>query len=279
MCDLRPYMQYFVARTINTASRECSCRSGCPPSGILNSEDHAKTMAQKLSTLKIAQLTTEAVPMPMSIMRLDLATPMSAATITAADVRQAIKDGILLPPSVRLALYYKDEDGDFVGLPRSETVWPTCCIFENVLKAWYICLPEAPATSPSAPALPAAQATTPSTPASSAASATIPSTPARGCLGPHLHQPDKKKIRELDIPGYEGYSLLAATSDGCASCVKHWLDKGVDPNFQSSSERYTALDCLWWEAKKGRIDPSIAEQLKEMLKDAGGLANKVVDKM
>ena len=81
------------------------------------------------------------------------------------------------------------------------------------------------------------------------------------------------------MDGYNGYSLLAATSDGCASCVKHWLDKGVDPNFQSSSERYTALDCLWWEAKKGRIDPSIAEQLKEMLQDAGGLSNKVVDEM
>ena len=158
-------------------------------------------MAQKLSTLKIAQLTTEAVQMPMSIMGLDLARPMSAATITAADVRQAIKDGIFLPPSVKLALYYKDEDGDFVNLPNGEVAWPTCCIFENVLKAWYICLPEAPATSPS-------------TPASSAASATIPSTPARGCFGPHLHQPDKKKIPTLDMVGYDGYSLLAAASDG-----------------------------------------------------------------
>lgn len=232
-------------------------------------------MAQKLSTLKIAQLTTEAVQMPMSIMRLDLATPMSAATFTAADVRQAIKNGIFLPPSVRLALYYKDEDGDFVTLPNDEVAWPTCCIFENVLKAWYICLPEAPATSPSAPALPPAQATTPSTPASSAAQATIPSTPARGCFGPHLHQPDRKKIPTLDMVGYDGYSLLAAASDGCPSCVKYLLEKRVDPNFESSNIGYTALDCVMWAEKKSYIDPSSAEQCKEVLKAAGGHANKM----
>ena len=218
-------------------------------------------MAQSLSVLKIVQLTTDCTEIPMSRMRLTFAASVPAAEITVGDVGQAIKEGLPLPSSVRVALYYKDEEGEFVNLQNVEAVWPSCCISEGILKAWYICVPEAPAT-------------TPSTPGPLVASATIPSTPVRRCLGPHLHQPERKKIPTLDMAGYNGYSLLAAASDGCVSCVKYWLEKNVDPNFESSNERYTSLDCLFWAAKKGHVDPSTAEQLKEILKNAGGRANK-----
>ena len=75
--------------------------------------------------------------------------------------------------------------------------------------------------------------------------------------------------------GYDGYSFLAAASDGCASCVEYWLEKGVDPNFESSSLGYTAMDCVLWAEKKSHIDASSAKQLKEMLAAAGGRANKM----
>ena len=219
------------------------------------------TMAQLVSTLKIAQLSPQAIANPASIMRLTLAPPKSSAKVTAADVRRTMEDAGWLPPAVKVALYYKDEEGDFVMLASSEAAWPSCCISDGVLKAWYICVPEAPATTPSTPALPAAPATT-------------PSTPARTCLGPHLHQPEKKKLTALDKTGFDGYSFLAAASEGCAPCVEYWLDKGVDPNFESASEAYTAMDCVLWAEKKSHIDASSAKQVKDILVAAGGRANK-----
>ena len=69
----------------------------------------------------------------------------------------------------------------------------------------------------------------------------------------------------LDQDGFEGYSLLAAAGDGCASCVKHWLEKGVDPNFESSSSRYNAMDFVLWAEKKSRVGAASSKQVKEML--------------
>ena len=57
--------------------------------------------------------------------------------------------------------------------------------------------------------------------------------------------------------------------------VEYWLEKGVDPNFESSSSAYTAMDCVLWAEKKSHIDASSAKQLKDMLAAAGGRANKM----
>ena len=206
-------------------------------------------MSQWLLTLKVAELTPEAAEVPASKMRVPLASPRSTETMTAADVRQAMEDAGVLPPAVKVGLFFKDDEGDFVTLPSLEVVWPSCCISNGVLKAWFMCVPEAPATTPS--------------------------TPVCACLGPQVHQPSKKKLATLDKAGFEGYSLLAAARDGCATCVEYWLEKGVDPNFKSSSSEYTAMDFAMWAGEELRISFSSADQVIEVLMTAGGRANKM----
>ena len=211
-------------------------------------------MAQWLNFLKIIQLTPDAngVPyeVPMSAVRLTLASPMYSDRITAADVRQAMEDkGMLSVVGVKVALFFKDDDGDFVALPNQEEVWPACCISDGVLKAWFTCAPESLATTPS--------------------------TPVCSCLGPHVHQPPKRKLHSIDFQEFRGYSLLAAAEDGCVSCVEYWLDNEANVNFESGTNQYTALDFVRWSAKKGRISSASARQVEDVLMDAGGRANKV----
>ena len=206
-------------------------------------------MSQWLLTFKIAQLSPEATEIPASKMRLTLASPRSAETMTAADVLRVMEDKGVLPAAGKVALFFKDEDDDFVNLPSLEVVWPSCCISNGVLKAWFMCGPEAPATTPP--------------------------TPVCACLGPQVHQPPKNKLATLDKAGFEGYSLLAAAGDGCVSCVEHWLALGADPNFQSNSSEYTAMDFVLWTEKKSHQTAASAKQVEEMLVAAGGRANKM----
>ena len=208
-----------------------------------------KTMAQWVATFKFAQLSQDAIEQPLSIVRLTLVSPMSSQEVTGDDVRRVLQGAGFLPPAVKVALYYKDDEDDFVTLPSLKDVWPSCCISNGVLKAWFICVPEPPGT-------------------------TLPA-PVCACPGPHVHQPDKKKMLTLDHDGFKGYSLLAAAGDGCASCVEHWLEKGVDPNFESSSQGYTAMDWILWTEKKSCDSAASAKQVKEMLMAAGGRANKM----
>lgn len=202
-----------------------------------------------LSALKITQLSPDATEMPLSKVMLTLASPMSSSHMTVADVRQAMEDAQLLPPAVKVCLFFKDEEGDFVALPSLEVTWPSCCISDCVLKAWFMCVPERVATTPS--------------------------TPVCTCLGPHAHQPPKKKLATLDEDEFQGYSMLAAAGDGCASCVAHWLQHGVDPNYESGNCAYTAMDFVLWAEKKSHISAASAKQLREMLAAAGGRANKM----
>ena len=163
-----------------------------------------KTMAQLLSVLKISQLLPDATEMPLSTVRLTLAAPISSEKMTAADVRRAMADTGLLPPGVNVVLFFKDDEGDFVTLPSSEVVWPSCCIFKDVLKAWFV---EAPATPPSSTVC-----------ASLGPHAHQP--PKKlpcACFGPHVHQPPKKKLATLDEEGFQGYSLLALTKNNLGS--------------------------------------------------------------
>jgi hypothetical protein len=187
--------------------------------------------------------------MPLSKVMLTLASPMSSSHMTVADVRQAMEDAQLLPPAVKVALFFKDEEGDFVALRSLEVTWPSCCISDCVLKAWFMCVPERVATTPS--------------------------TPVCTCLGPHAHQPPKKKMATLDEDEFQGYSMLAAAGDGCASCVAHWLKHGVNPNFESGNCAYTAMDFVLWAEKKSHISAASAKQLSGMLAAAGGRANKM----
>ena len=221
-----------------------------------------KTMAQLLSVLKISQLLPDATEIPLSTVRLTLAAPISSEKMTAADVRRAMADTGLLPPGANVVLFFKDDEGDFVTLPSPEVVWPSCCIFNSVLKAWFV---EAPSTPPSSTVL-----------ASLGPHAHRP--PKKlpcACFGPHVHQPPKKKLATLDEEGFQGYSLLAAAGDGCVSCVQYWLGNGADPNFESSSSRYTAMDFAQWSEQKYHINPASAKQVQKLLADAGGWANKM----
>ena len=70
-------------------------------------------------------------------------------------------------------------------------------------------------------------------------------------------------------------SLLAAASDGCALCVKHWLALGVDANFRSSTSQYTAMDFALWEVEKSEQTAAFAKQVKDVLEAAGGRAHKM----
>ena len=207
-----------------------------------------KTMAQWLYFLKITQLSPDATEMPMSAVRLTLASPMSSDRITAAHVRQAMEDKGMLKAGVKVALFFKDDDGDFVALPNEEEVWPSCCISDGVLKAWFAIAPESLATTPS--------------------------TPLPSCLGPHVHQPPKKKLHSIDFHEFRGYSLLAAAEDGCVPCVEYWLDNQANVNFESGTNQYTALDFVRWSAKKSRISSASAREVEDVLVDAGGRANK-----
>ena len=208
-----------------------------------------KTMAEVLFTIKIAKLSADGTELPLSKVRLTLPSPMSSEEMTAAHVRRAMRDAGIVSPAVKVELFFKDEEDDFVTLPRMDTPWPDCCISDGVLKAWFRCVPEPPPTPPS--------------------------TPVCACLGPHVHQPPKKKLQALDQDDFQGYSLLAAAEDGCASCVEYWLDNGVDPNFQSSTSDYTAMDFVRWAEKKSNISPASAKRVKEVLAAAGGRTNKL----
>ena len=218
-----------------------------------------KTMAQCLRFLKMTQLMPDAngVPyeVPMSAVRLTLASPMYSDSFTAADVRQAMEDkGMLSVVGVKVALFFKDDDGDFVALPNQEEVWPASCISDGVLKAWFSRAPE-PTRAPE-PLV------------------TTPSMPLPRCLGPHVHQPPKRKCHSLDFEEFKGYSLLAAAEEGCVSCVEYWLDNDVNVNFESGNNQYTALDFVRWAAKKSRISSESAREVEDVLVDAGGRANK-----
>ena len=219
-----------------------------------------KTMAQWLRFLKITQLTPDAkgvaCEVPMSAVRLTLASPMYSESFTAADVRQAMEDkGMLSVVGVKVALFFKDDDGDFVALPNQEEVWPASCISDGVLKAWFT-----PAPQPTRAPEPLA---------------TTPSKPLPRCLGPHVHQPPKRKLHSIDFEEFRGYSLLAAAEDGCVPCVEYWLDNQANVNFESGTNRYTALDFVRWSAKRSRISSASAREVEDVLVDAGGRANKV----
>ena len=68
--------------------------------------------------------------------------------------------------------------------------------------------------------------------------------------------------------------MLAAARDGCVSCVKYWLDFGVNANFESSNNKYTAIDFAVWAEEEFRISISEAEQVIKVLVAAGGRANE-----
>jgi hypothetical protein len=206
-------------------------------------------MTQLLSTLKVCQLSPNATELPLSKVRVKFTQHYNPAYVTAANVRQAMVDAQILPPGVQVALFFQDEESDFVALPKMNDVWPSCCIVGSVLKAWYMCIPEPVGTTPS--------------------------TPVCACLGPHVHQPPKKKAATLDLETFRGYSLLHAAGDGCANCVQYWLEQGVDPNFESGSCGHTAMDWVLWAEKKSHISAGAAEQVREILVNAGGRTNSM----
>ena len=202
-----------------------------------------------LSALKITQLSPDATEMPLSKVMLTLTSPMPSSHVTVADVRQAMEDAQLTSPAEKVCLFFKDEEGDFVALPSLEVMWPSCCISDCVLKAWFMCVPERVARTPS--------------------------TPVCACLGPHAHQPPKKKLATLGEDDFQGYSMLAAAGDGCVSCVAHWLRHGVDPNYESGNCAYTAMDFVLWAENKSQISATSAKQVSDILAAAGGQAKEV----
>ncbi len=204
-------------------------------------------MDELVSVIKVAQISAEGSELKTTFTRVHMPSSMSPEVVTVDVVHRTIRKAGVLPLGVKIALYYKDEEGDFVTLPNPKQAWPRCCISDDLLRAWFRYVPAPPGTAPS--------------------------TPPCTCLGPHKHMPDKNKLNKVDYDGFKGYSMLAAASDACASCVQHWLDLGVNPNFSSTNQEYTALDCVFWAEKKSQVSRASAEQVKELLRDAGGFAN------
>ncbi len=202
-----------------------------------------------ISTLKVAQLSADGQEMRTSFMRVNMQESKHPDAMTVEIVRAAMKNAGVPPPGVKAVLYFKDEEGDFVSLPNPKSVWPSRYISDGLLRAWFICVPDAPESSTEEPAC--------------------------ACLGPHLHMPDKKKLQSIDYDSFKGYCLLAAATDGCSSCVRYWLDNDVDPNFMSSNQEYTAMDCVLWAEQKSQVNVASAARVKELLKTAGGMVNKV----
>ena len=200
--------------------------------------------------LKVTQLSTShAKEIPGSILRVPLASPVLKGTMNAAEMRQVLEHTKVLEPAEKVSFFYKDDEGDFVRQTNLEVAWPSECISDGVLKAYFMRGQDAPTTTCSTPVCP--------------------------CPGPHAHLPPQSKLSKLDKAGFAGYSLLAAASDGCAPCVKHWLALGVDANFRSSTNQYTAVDFAMWEKEKSEQTAASAKQVKDVLEAAGGQANKM----
>ena len=200
--------------------------------------------------LKVTQLSTShAKEIPGSILRVPLASPVLKGTMNAAEMRQVLEHAKVLEPAEKVSFFYKDDEGDFVRQTNLEVAWPSECISDGVLKAYFMRGQDAPTTTCS--------------------------TPVCTCPGPHAHLPPQSKLSKLDKAGFAGYSLLAAASDGCAPCVKHWLALGVDANFRSSTNQYTAVDFAMWEKEKSEQTAASAKQVKDVLEAAGGQANKM----
>ena len=201
--------------------------------------------------LKVTQLSTShAKEIPGSILRVPLASPVLKGTMNAVEMRQVLEHANVLEPAEKVSFFYKDDEGDFVRQTNLEVAWPSECISDGVLKAYFMRGQDAPTTTCSTPVL-------------------------RQCPGPHAHLPPQSKLSKLDKAGFAGYSLLAAASDGCAPCVKHWLPLGVDANFRSSTNQYTAVDFAMWEKEKSEQTAASAKQVKDVLEAAGGQANKM----
>ncbi len=202
-----------------------------------------------VSTLKVAELSAAAQEMKTSLMRVNMQVSVHPDAMTVEIVRAAMKNVGVPPPGVKAVLYFKDEEGDYVSLPDPKSVWPARCISDGLLRAWFMCVPDPPESSTEEPAC--------------------------ACLGPHLHMPEKRKLQSIDYDSFKGYCLLAAASDGCSSCVLYWLANDVDPNFRSSNQEYTAMDCVLWAEKKSQVNMASAARVKDLLKTAGGMVNKV----
>ena len=200
--------------------------------------------------LKVTQLSTShAKEIAGSILRVPLASPVLKSTMNAAEMRQVLEHAKVLEPAEKVSFFYKDDEGDLVRQTNLEVAWPSECISDGVLKAYFMRGQDAPTTTCS--------------------------TPVCACPGPHAHLPPQSKLSKLDKAGFAGYSLLAAASNGCALCVEHWLALGVDANFRSSTSQYTAVDCALWEIEKAEKTAASAKQVKAVLEVAGGRANKM----
>jgi hypothetical protein len=198
-----------------------------------------------IATLKVSYLSPVLEELQMTKMRVTLQAPMPPEEVTVQVVRDALKKADIMTPAVRAALYFKDEEGEFLTLPNPKEAWPSCCVSDNLARVWIMWVPNPPSEL------------------------------VCTCLGPHKHLPDKKKLETVDYDGFKGYSLLAAAGDACHSCVEHWLDDGVDANFVSDNQQYTPMDCVLWAEKKSKISMAAAERVKELLKASGGEPNKM----
>jgi len=194
-----------------------------------------------VSFLKMSKISTDGNELPLSKFLLSLEPPVPGSDLSTARIREAMEADNKVPQNSVIDFYYKDTECDLVLITDRNAPWPVTAGTDGTIKVWFLCAPPPPDDDFSVV-----------------------------CMGPHTHQPPDKKAKTLTEEQWKGYSFLAAASAGCATCVDHWLKQGVDVNFGSLNQGYTAMDFILWSKGKGTVIASDAALVISTLEARGG---------
>ena len=194
-----------------------------------------------VSFLKVTKIGPDGNAVPLSKFLLSLEPPVPESDLSTARIREAMEADNKVPQNSVVDFYYKDTECEFVLITDRNVPWPVTAGTDGTIKVWFLCAPPPPDDDFSVV-----------------------------CMGPHTHQPGDKKTKTLTLEQWNGYSFLEAASAGCAGCVDYWLQQGVDVNFGSINQGYTAMDFILWSKDKGTVTASMAATVVSTLNAQGG---------
>lgn len=197
-----------------------------------------------VSFLKVTKIGPDGKDVPLSKFLLSLEPPVPESELSTARIREIMEADSKVPQNSVVDFYYKDTECEFVLITDRNVPWPVTAGTDGTIKVWFLLAPPPPDDDFSVV-----------------------------CMGPHTHQPGDKKRKRLTLEQWSGYSFLEAASTGCATCVDYWLQQGVDVNFGSLNERYTAMDFILYSKGKGKVTASDAALVISTLEAAGGQAH------
>ena len=194
-----------------------------------------------VSGVKLAKVSTNGEELPLSKIFVPIEPPVPESDLSAAKIQKALEEAkVVLPDSV-IDFYYKDADDDLILILNRHASWPVGAGTDGIIKGWFLCAPPRPEEDFDVV-----------------------------CMGPHTHQPSGNRAKTLSLEQFNGYSFLEAASAGCAGCVDYWLQQGVDVNFGSINQGYTAMDFILWSKDKGTVTASMAATVVSILNAQGG---------